>query len=436
MRRGLRGWRKARQGSISLNFAVLILPILAGVGGTIDIANLSSAKHKLQIISDAAALTAANGNHTIEEREAMFAAYVTNAVDPKWGISDIDPKANVSHVGHNVEVTGQVSATVGTIILQHANHSGAVKVVSEAVVGKQTVELVLAIDISSSMNGARITEARAAAKQFIETLLTREELQDRINISIVPFGGTVRVPNLMSSMIVSQAALRDPDVQKHWMDGAWNGCFELSPADLAAKIKPSDQFAHMPDFYTWRKTNPWCPRNGSEFLPLTDNETVLKSKIDVMQLSDGTGTDHGMAWARANLSSDWTNRFPGGKAGLPAEGSNEVKKIIVLMTDGGVTGQHMVKTQHMTGTLPYYTRSTTRVKGADGWAAFSTVCTQAKLEGTEVYTIGYLMNNATHVDRLRACASSPARHFDSTSGELDNIFENIAATITPLRLSN
>lgn len=429
-------FRSASDGSFTIQSVIILLPILIIVGGTFDFAQLVDGKNRLQNVADIAALTAVTGTHTDSEREEVFGNIVNKVIDPKWGLKNVSHTVTIIKDGRNIKVQGTLSAEKDMFSLHYIKPSRRFSVETEAVYGIKDVELVLVLDISSSMRGSRISEAKVAAKDFIEKLLTKPSLKGHVDISIVPFGGTVKVPQSMSNMVAKQSKLTDVRFKKHWLGNSWNGCFELSPSNLTTEIKPSNQYNTIPDFYSWNKNNPWCPKGGSEFLPLTDNKNLLKDKINQLTLSDGTGTDHGLAWARANLSEEWKGKLPDNKPHLPRIVGPETQKIIVLMTDGGVTGQHYVRDQDMRGKLPYYSRKRARVSGSQAWDTFTNLCNSIKQDdGTTIITIAYLINNISHKNKLKACASSQ-KDYDSKSGELSNIFDDILDNITPVRLSN
>ena len=66
---------------------------------------------------------------------------------------------------------------------------------------------------------------QAASKAFVGTLLDEDSLVENVSISLVPYGGWVRVPDELEHMLEGT-----PPTQ-HWADGVWNNCFFLAPND-------------------------------------------------------------------------------------------------------------------------------------------------------------------------------------------------------------
>lgn len=420
-----------------MQFGIMIVPILAIIGGTIDIINKINARSDIQNVIDAAALAAVNGHFTVSERENIYADFVNSALAMRSDLEYQDHSVKVWEENGLLHVAGTLSVSTQSLAFFDHGLSNKISAETETVFGSKDIEIVLALDISSSMNGKRITEAKAAADSFIDLLFDKSELKGRLSVSLVPFGGTVKLPKSLSYLVSKQAHLTAPGQVKHWMEGAWNGCLEFDPSDFTNGISPARRYDTIPDFWSWWNTNPWCPRPGNEFVPLTDDPSVLKARLKTLTLSDGTGTDHGMAWARANLSDAWTNKFPGTLTGSPQKASPEVQKIVVLMTDGGVTGQHYVTPSNMIGLPPYNSKKTTRISGSAAWTSFSTLCTKMKDEdGTQIVTVAYLISNSTHLQRLADCASSESMAYKSDSGQLSKIFDSIADNISPVRISH
>src|SRR5262249_49808535 len=86
-------------------------------------------------------------------------------------------------------------------------------------------------------------------------------------------------------------------------------------------------------------SNP-CPPNT--ILPLTNNKTLLKGQIDLLQAAGSTAGHLGVAWGWYLLSPNWGYLWPAesqpapysGLADLDARGLPLLRKIVILMTDG------------------------------------------------------------------------------------------------------
>ena len=98
----------------------------------------------------------------------------------------------------------------------------------------------MVLDISSSMAGAKIAELRNSARNFIETLMDSESIQGRVSIAVVPFGGSVKLPNDLNYL------LNPPATTQHWVGGQWNGCLSTTPLDYVTGLTPAFRLDYIP----------------------------------------------------------------------------------------------------------------------------------------------------------------------------------------------
>ena len=431
----LRSYRDNEQGSFSILFVLSLFVAYLSIAVVVDVSKIHQSREKLQFLTDAAALYTLKHDSKAEEKPAIFANYVNHLAESMGeNIHITTTLINVTETDERISLVASTTAPFELTMVKFMSSFNKVAVGTNAEIGIEDVEVALVIDISSSMKNARITEAKASAKLFVEQLLEDDSIHGRVSISLIPFGGTVRVP------VDMQDLLQTPDegleaYSQYWIDAKWNQCFEFDIDDIKDGVKYDDTYRAMPDFYSWNNTNPWCPREGNEFMPLTNDAEALTAKIDNFTLSDGTGSDHGMHWGYENSNHYWENKLPGGLADTPAASYTGVKKVIVFMSDGGITAQHYVRGQDMTGNVPFNSKKKQRISYTNALVAFETLCDKAKSEEIEVFTIAYLITKSAHREPLQNCASSESHYVDARSGELENIFKNIAASISPLRIS-
>lgn len=431
----LRTYQDNQQGSFSILFALSLFVAFLSIAIVIDVSKIHQSREKLQSLSDAAALYTLKHDSKVEEKPTIFKNYVNQLAESMGeNIHITTTHIKVKETNERISLVASVTAPFELTMVKFMSDFDKVAAHTNTEIGVEDVEVALVIDISSSMKNARITEAKASAKLFVEQLLEDESIQGRVSISLIPFGGTVRVPVEMKTLLQTPDEGLD-DYSKNWIDGKWNQCFEFDIDDIKNGVKHDEKYRAIPDFYSWHKTNPWCPRAGNEFMPLTNDAEALTTKIDNFTLSDGTGSDHGMHWGYESLNHYWENKLPGGLADTPAAYYTGVKKVIVFMSDGGITAQHYVRDADMKGTLPFNSKKKQRISYTDALVAFESLCDKAKSEEIEVYTIAYLISKSAHREPLQNCASSTSHYVDARSGELENIFKNIAASISPLRIS-
>ena len=429
-------YKSETDGNISIMFGVSFVATLTLIGAVFDLMILNKNKQHVQYLTDAAALAALQFNGTIAEREAVFADHVQTLNRLSRG-EDLEFRSSIDivEVDGALQLTAQLTVPHDLVLLQHLGGPESISLSTTAEKGIEDVEIALVLDISSSMNGARITEAKAAATLFVEQLLDDEELNERIAISLVPYGGTVRVPAELSTLLESPLA----DLEfysEHWIDEEWNQCFEYDIEDIREGINPTGAYRVTPDFTSYNARNPWCPISGNELVPLVDDKMLLLDRIDGLTLSDGTGSDHGMAWGIETLNPAWRGNFPGALNGTPADRNSKTKKVIIFMTDGGITAQHHVRENDRVGSVPYDSKRRTLISIHNTRNAFDTACERAKEDDIEIFTIGFNLNNNSVKTPLENCATTPAQYIDARTGDLNGVFENLANDISPLRVTN
>ena len=233
--------------------------------------------------------------------------------------------------------------------------------------------------------------------------MDNETIQGRVSIAVVPYGGSVKLPNDLNYL------LNPPATTQHWIGGQWNGCLSTTPLDYVTGLTPARRLDYMPDFSAYQQANNWCPRAGNEMVGLSKNRNNLLSKIDGLTLSDGTGTDIGVAWGLAVLDSRWRGQIQGVTGGSPRNHNARTKKIMVVMTDGRITGQRFPTGSELTGPPPFRAANYNNIAD-DANTGFQTICDFSKTKDVEIYTIGFclLYTSPSPRDRTRSRMPSSA----------------------------
>jgi len=430
-RKLIRRFSNDTSGNFAIMGAVATLGLIIATGAAIDIARLTQSASKLQDLNDAAALAVTKRySQSLDSRKEDFAKLMTQGI-----------KTSPELTGFEFDLTTQKTQTDLTLTVTSRSESDLffaelwgekkhVSAKSEVIITSQTMEIAMVLDISSSMNDARLTELKAASKSLINTLLDDEDIRERVSISMTPFGGTVRLPDSLENMLIP------PPATANWDDGAWNGCFSMTPFDYANGILPSDKFEYIPDFYAFGDDitiNSWCPTAGNELQPLTNNRESLFTTIDNFQRSDGTGTDIAAVWGFTTLDPNWRGVVPGGLSGTPRNFDKSTRKIMILMSDGGITGQ--IRPNPAQLSMPKPIRGTqTVISQSNAQKGYEDICNLAKLRGVTVITVGFSITNPAHENKLKSCASEGG-HVSVNTGQLEAAFSNIALSVSPTRLS-
>jgi hypothetical protein len=175
-------------------------------------------------------------------------------------------------------------------------------------------------------------------------------------------------------------------------------------------------------------------------IPLTTDTVAIKTAIDNMTAIGETNIPLGLAWGWNTLSPN--AMFPSTGS---AYGTQHLKKIVILMTDGENTFYDSSNTNHSAysglgyiwqGMLTGLTGSSTlaqRTSAMDG--RLSQLCTNMKAKKIEIYTVRVEVTSGTST-LLKGCASSPDKFFDVANvAQLGVAFDAIAAAITNLRIT-
>jgi hypothetical protein len=326
------------------------------------------------------------------------------------------------------------------------------------------VEISLVLDISGSMREGSPTKIgllRPAAKNFIDALIT-SETSARTSMSIVPYAGSV------NPGAVVMDALGVP--RRH----NYSSCVEFTNNDYGVGLIPFNQRTQLPHFTYNHQNTPysgrnqrgvpytgvawsWCPEEQTSVMYLSNDATALKARIDALQMHDGTGTAIAMNWgmmllepgARPMVSlAAQHGMVPRQFANRPADFTDpNTLKVLVLMTDGEMGDQYRPKqydyprscngpsngSQADRCTTIYQSRSVALQR-------MYAVCDRAKRNNVVVYTIGFDLSDSITAQRnmkaeLRSCASSSSHYYDVQGLDINAAFQNIAAGIDRVRLT-
>ena len=418
---------KSRDGNVVILAAMTmgLVALLVAVG--VDSTRLVQASTKLKALNDMAALAATTGqNKTLAERKAVYESIMETGITNSSEITGYTYVFDFEDDGFTKVLNVTAHSEANLFFPMTRGQGKQVGAHSEVTLGGEFVEISLVLDISTSMEGARIIELKKSTKEFIKLMLEDKGLEDRVSMAIVPFGGTVKLPNDLQNMLIPPATTGD------WVNNTWNGCLVISPVDYAAGITPQHRLEYMPDFKGWK--NPWCPESGNELIGLSTNKTQLTNRIDSLTLSDGTATDIGVAWGLATLDPMWRNQMQGVDIKTPRDFNVRTKKIMIVMADGGITNQRLPIAQDKTGSPPYRTSNETNTI-SDAENGYRRVCELSKTKGVEVFTIGFQISSQNRLASLQNCGTSAMHNYQAEQGQLSAAFENIANSITSLRLS-
>ena len=478
----IKAYRHNKAGAIAIMFATLAPVVLSSAGFAIDYAQAYMVKQRLSQAIDAAALaaTASSSDASVIEQKVID-FFNVNYPAHKLGAT-LTPEVTVQ--GNQVSVRGR--ASYNTIFMRVIGIDQ-IDVVADTVVQREVkgLEVVLVLDNTGSMaTNNNIEKLRTAACEFVEILygtydadatidcLDRygsyvEAENEFVKVGIVPYATSVNVgPYGLGydddGAAYGDAFMNNPAGLSYSNDGDTDLCIvENDGLDTVDDVGPWDMYRwcrrisddfpicyYYQDYrcnsysssslqcqsYTYDYGNraiPYAPNYicpKASVLPMTEDMTDIKDRINEMEAYGNTYGNLGMVWGLRVLS-------PGEPFTEGVEWENEAwRKVIVMMTDGdnvrgsnyGGYGRHGTNTVNSSSELDNRLES---------------VCDnmEAMDYGPSVYTITFDTGGIdSDTEALyRDCAINGGRHEHiTTSEELLDVFRDIAQELSNLHIKS
>jgi Putative Flp pilus-assembly TadE/G-like/von Willebrand factor type A domain len=246
------------------------------------------------------------------------------------------------------------------------------------------IEIAMVLDVSGSMAGTKLTNMKAAAKEFVDTVLA-SDIEDRTSVALVPYNGQVNIGPLLAA--------------KYNISPQHNIVADVNCVDLPASVYSSntlsrtlalpqtgfvDTFTNTNTSNSWLsatatgnpsgatpiETNMWCPPRPQNIIRLPSNNiATLQGQIDGLSAIGATSINAGMKWGMTMLDPAnrpmfaefiSANQIPGAFTGRPFEYVNDNQeivnkmKVIVLMTDGSNFAEDRLKDAFRAGSSPIW----------------------------------------------------------------------------------
>jgi len=379
--------------SVAITFALTVVPLLLFVGVAVDYSRISSAETRLQNAADSAALAISHQAKTTSDMDALKAlatAHMAELLPANYDFEVVSVEKNGSTFV--VTTTGSLPAGISHIAGYEEFEQSAV---SEAYWGTGRLEVALVLDNTGSMSSyGRMTEMKEAAHALLDELEASE--QGLVKVAIVPFDVNVRIPSTYKTASWFTV---------NWLVSLfWQGCVtdRNQPYDVSDAAVTSSSSTKYPGAL--------CNSNSLQtILPLTDDFTLLRNKVNAMTPSGNTNITIGLSWGLTLLSSQ--TPFTEGAAW----GTSNLTKIILLMTDGDNTENRWTSTS------------------ADIDARTALACQAAKDAGATLFTVRLMEGNAT---LLSQCATGADTYYDVENvQDLVPAFQAIGEQISQLRIA-
>ena len=366
--------RKEDGSLLVFGLALVLLMLMIG-GLAVDLMRYEQRRTQLQQTAD---------------RSVIAAASLTQSLNPTAVVDDYFQKAGLEEYLDNVTVTQGLNYRIVDVDARadldpfFAQMVGIdtfeVPAASTAEQRINNVEIMMVLDVSGSMGGAKIANLKTAAKEFVDTVKQRDA-ENRISITIVPYNAQVNLGAVLRGQYNATNLHGVTDVN----------CLELpdsvfaTPGISRTLALPMMAFADTSSgtttgntYVNWSSTasnggainagNPFCRKDTGNIVRLPSvNPTTIKANIDGLVANGNTSITLGMKWgvallepgARSMYSTLITaNQIPAVLSGRPFDWTDDASlKVIILMTDGEHVSHTRVNDAYKTGISPIY-RST------------------------------------------------------------------------------
>lgn len=457
MLRLLKRYRGDERGVVTI-FACFIIMMMVLVGGIgVDLMHNEMERTRLQNTLDRAVLAAADLDQTLTPEDVVRDYF------DKAGMSDYLSDVTVNQ-GINYRTVSATASTVSATQFMRLVGVDELKVPAAGTAEERIskVEVSLVLDISGSMGrNSRMSNLQDAAKTFVDKLV-RDETEDLISISVIPYSEHVNVGRDLYEAIPNKNHRHN-----------YSHCLEIPDDNFEDTTLRSwtdyDQMQHFQWYSSnnlYTVSNTTCPRRSYEGItPFSQNATELKDKIDSLQPRAQTSIFLGVKWAAALLDPSTRSiistmadrgQVDSKFRGRPSEYTDtETLKTIVVMTDGRNTDSYRIADwayansshyahwatynfwAYLNGYVSSWNHSqfySLKYNSTNGDLFTSQICKAARDQGIVIWGVGLEVDDHG-AGVLKDCASSPSHFFRVEGVEISEAFTAIATQINQLRLT-
>ena len=319
-------------------YMFLVFMLMGGIG--IDTMRHEMERTRIAAVADAASLAGATAPNN-DAAKAVVEDYFQ-----KIGLADNleeFEEGDINITLNTAKVTVNTSVDVDTYLMnlmgvETLSADGAAT--AEKRVPK--LEIALVLDVSGSMQGDKLTNLKAAAKQFVTTILDSADPGDAV-ISIIPFSfGVTPSQGIFDALNVQET--HDYSTCLVFLEDDFNDAAISPTAPYPQQIYTS-RYDISGNFDTLNSS--WRSCYDDDYfrvLPYSISEAALHGKIDSLQADGNTSGHLGIKWAAGLLDPSFrdvtTALIDAGEVDaslslVPAD-YNELatQKVIVMMGDG------------------------------------------------------------------------------------------------------
>ena len=405
-----------RSGSVAVIFALTSMVVFGIIGGAIDLGRSYAARSQNEQALDSAVLAAGRVLQVQGKDDAQAIATAERFYaeqKSKFTTSDVTSFAVVDG-GTAIRATSnsKVATPFLSILgIETLDVNTKVKAVLAAGGNAGThIEVSMMLDITGSMGGSKIADLKLAAKDLIDVVVWADQTEYTSRVALAPFSEHVNVGRDYFRSVTNRTPSGTGDSRT-----------------CVRERTTSDRYTDAPPgagnyFTAWTSSSSCAP--NKPIMPLTNDKSALKSRIDSFGASGTTAGHLGTAWAWYMLSPKWNGLWPTSSDARPygditakgEHGQPLLQKIAVLMTDGEYNQQY---------------------SGSAASTQAREICTRMKATGIIVYTVGFqIAPGGTADTTMKQCATDATYAYSAGDGDsLRMAFRDIALKIATLRLA-
>lgn len=192
-----------RAGNTLVIAAAAVLPLMAMIGGGVDISRAYMAKSQLQSACDAGVLAGRRAMSKTGTYDTNSRTKADKMFDFNFDGDTVDASDIVFETDDNDEgqVTGTATATMPTAVMKiFGKDTIDLSVGCMAELQLANVDVMFVMDVTGSMGGTRIQGLRDAVRDFHATIATAvDDAETRVRYGFVPYSTSVNASGLISS---------------------------------------------------------------------------------------------------------------------------------------------------------------------------------------------------------------------------------------------
>ncbi|MGZ9097379.1 MAG: pilus assembly protein TadG-related protein [Micavibrio sp.] len=445
-----RFWARSNRASVAVYMAILLPVLITAIGMTIDLGQAYLVRERLSRAVDAAALAAAGSDFdgSAAEQEAAIQARVDAFMAANYPAEKIGTayNINVEVTEDTVEVSANANFNTGFMHIIGVDNMVVGSAVTVERVHLTNIELAMALDLSGSMaSGGRIEDLIVAANDMVDIIVSNDQSTVFSKVALVPYGVAVNVGDYADEIRGPYTAgtctspgceyYKFKNPSDNWRTHRISTCVtERIGTEAYTDAAPSTAFVGR----NYPSSGNTCL--ASEILPLTSNKTILHETIDAFVASGSTGGQIGVGWGWYMLSPNFGYLWPEAENVPAAYGTENLVKILVLMTDGEYNSPYcngVIARDATSGSGSSSDHIKCNATNGDTYSQAGAMCTAMKAAGVIIYTIGFqIVDGAGASDLMAECATDATHAYLAADGEeLQQVFNDIAGDVMSVYVS-